>query len=136
MMMGQQVVGGTGSNFKPAAPVEDKRQQYPAPYGNSYTKPLDETQINGVNSKRATPGPSNQNSTNNRAVSNNLSSSNNIFGGAQQQSNQHQNYTNGFVRGGSSAANGNKGAGVKDALTYSNVPAPKIATTNVRVRNL
>ena len=86
-MMGQQVVGGTGSNFKQAAPVEEKRQQFPAPYGNSYTKPLDETQINGVNSKRATPGPSNQNSGNNtRAVSNNMSSAINIFGGAQQQS--------------------------------------------------
>ena len=37
--------------------------------------------------------------------------------------------TNGYGRSGTAT-----GGGVKEALTYQQVPAPKIATTNVRVR--
>lgn len=125
MMMGQQVVGGTATNFK----TEDKKNALPAHYGNSYTKPLDETQINGINSKRMTPGPAATNSSQNR---NNIGSTSNIFGQAQQTT-QLQNFTNGFARGSGSATNTNQSKGVKDALNYTNIPAPKIATTNVRV---
>ena len=55
MMMGQHVIGGgglantTNNGFKQQ---EERKGPYPAAYGNSYTKPLDETQINGVNTKR------------------------------------------------------------------------------------
>ncbi|CDW79143.1 casein kinase i isoform delta-like [Stylonychia lemnae] len=125
MMMGHQVIGGaqmagTNNGFK----QQEERKQYPPPYGNSYSKPLDETQINGVHTKRQ----SNSNVIQPQNRMNN-SSTNNIFGGGQ---GAQQTY-NGF--GGGRQGTANQGQGVKDALSYNPVPAPKIATTNVRVRH-
>lgn len=57
-------------------------------------------------------------------------SSNNIFGGGPSQT--YNAYGGGNGRGNTA----NQGNGVKDALNYNQYPAPKIATTQVRVSNL
>ena len=82
------------------------------PYGNSYSKPLDETQVNGTNSKR-------NNAINGTKLPN---TGERIFGVTA---------TNGYGRSGTA----NAGYGVKDAMNMNQVqvPAPRIATTNVRV---
>ena len=102
-------MGGTSSGaFKGVQ--EEKKLPYgqQAPYANAYSKPLNETQVNGTFPKRAQP--------------NNINKAGQTTTGG------------GYVTttyGRSGTATG--GGGVKEALTYQQVPAPKIATTNVRV---
>lgn len=110
------VVGGSGG-YSNNAKTEEKK--YPAygtnqttSYANGYNRPMDD----GTN-KRATPVVTNAH----RTVA--AAQGGGTFGGP----------FGGYGRSGTAHAN-NAGGGVKDALNYNPVPAPRIATTNVRVR--